>query len=178
MRKFITIILAFLSAIACTNLDQVWEELREHEERIERLEAECLRLNSNIEALQTVLDAMQANDYITAITKIEEGGVEIGYSITFAKSGTVNIYHGTDGADGGAPKIGIRKAADGEYYWTSDDEWLTDEQGEKIPASVQDDKNITPQFRVAEGIWYISYDGAIPGESASKRRKMTPCSAK
>ena len=159
MRKFTLFIIFVLSVISCSRLDQVWEELREHEERIERLEAECLRLNSNIEALQAVLEALQANDYITAITKIEEGGVEIGYSITFAKSGTVNIYHGADGADGGAPKIGIRKAADGEYYWTSDDEWLTDEQGEKIPVSVQDDKNITPQFRVAEGIWYISYDG-------------------
>ena len=131
MKKLIIIILSFISVISCTSLDQVWEELREHEERIERLETECQRLNSNIEALQAVLEAMQANDYITDITRITEAGIEIGYSITFAKSGTVNIYHGADGADGSAPKIGIRKAADGEYYWTSDDGWLTDEQGEK-----------------------------------------------
>ena len=51
--------------------------------------------------------------------KIVEYDVEVGYSITFAKSGTITIYHGadgadgTDGADGSAPKIGIRKAADG-----------------------------------------------------------------
>ena len=40
-----------------------------------------------------------------------EDEVEVGYSITFAKSGTITIYHGaagTDGADGSAPKIGIR----------------------------------------------------------------------
>ena len=160
MRKFITIILAFLSAIACTNLDQVWEELREHEERIERLEAECLRLNSNIEALQAVLEALQANDYITAITKIEEGGVEIGYSITFAKAGTVNIYHGGDGADGSTPSIGVKKAANGAYYWTSGGDWLTDDDGNMIPATVSDPDGeyVTPQFRVADGKWYVSYD--------------------
>ena len=65
MKKLIIIILSFISVISCTSLDQVWEELREHEERIERLETECQRLNSNIEALQAVLEAMQANDYIT-----------------------------------------------------------------------------------------------------------------
>ena len=75
MKKLITIILSFISVISCTNLDQVWEELREHEERIERLETECQRLNSNIEALQTVLEAMQANDYITDITRITEAGI-------------------------------------------------------------------------------------------------------
>lgn len=161
MRKLVIIVTAFLSLISCADLSQVWEELREHEERIERLETECQRLNSNIEALQTVLEAMRSNDYVTDITKITEAGIEIGYSITFAKAGTVNVYHGTDGSDGTSPKIGIRKASDGEYYWTSDDEWLTDEQGEMIPAVAQgghDEGYITPQFRVAEGIWYISYD--------------------
>ena len=168
MKKFLTIIIAILTATSCTNLDEVWAELREHEERIERLETECLRLNSNIEAVQTVLEALQSNDYVTDIVKIMEEGVEVGYSITFAKGGTVNIYHGADGEDGAdgsngaVPKIGIRKASDGEYYWTADDEWLTDENGEKIPASVPNDpdgKYITPSFRIAEGVWYISYDG-------------------
>ena len=162
MKKFLTIIIAILAAISCTNLDEVWAELRDHEARIERLETECLKLNSNIEAVQTVLKALQSNDYVTDIVKIMENGVEVGYSITFAQSGTVTIYHGSDGADGAAPKIGIRKASDGEYYWTSDDEWMTDDQGEKIPASVPNDpdgKYITPSFRIAEGIWYISYDG-------------------
>ena len=86
-----------------------------------------------MEAIQTILKALEQNDYITDITKITEAGVEIGYSITFAKGGTVNIYHGSNRADGAAPKIGIKKAQDGEYYWTADEEWLTDENGEMIP---------------------------------------------
>ena len=164
MKKIITIALTFLSLVSCTNLDEIWNELRDHEERIQKLEALCNKLNSNVEAIQTILTAMEQNDYVTEIMKIMENGVEVGYSITFAKGGTVTIYHGTDGTDGKdgvAPKVSIRKAQDGEYYWTADDEWMTDENGERIPAVVADDPNggyVTPQFRVAEGKWYVSYD--------------------
>ena len=101
------------------------------------------------------MEAMEANDYVTDIARIMEDGMEVGYSITFAKGGTITIYHGVDGADASEPKIGIRKASDGEYYWTADDEWMTDEDGEMIPASVAEDPNgkyITPLFRVAEGV--------------------------
>ena len=154
------LVLAF--TFACQRFDDsaIWDKLREHEERIEMLEEECNRLNSNISALQAVLEAVQANDYVTDITKIMENGVEVGYSITFAKSGTVTVYHGSDGQDAAAPKIGMKKAADGEYYWTADDEWMTDADGEKIPVVAQDPngKYITPLFRVAEDGWYISYD--------------------
>ncbi|MBQ5639498.1 MAG: hypothetical protein IIV12_01230, partial [Bacteroidales bacterium] len=135
MKKLVLILLSTLSiTFSCTNLDNVWEELREHEERIEKLEALCGRLNSNVEAIQTILTALEQNDYVTDIVKVMEDGVEVGYSITFAKGGTVTIYHGTDGADGAAPQVGIRKAQDGEYYWTADGEWMTDENGEMIPA--------------------------------------------
>ena len=124
MKIIITIALTFLSLVSCTNLDEVWAELRDHEQRIEQLEKQCRELNSNVEAIQTILTAIQYNDYVTEIMKIVEDGVEVGYSITFAKSGTVTIYHGTNGDDGSTPKIGIKKASDGQYYWTSDGEDL------------------------------------------------------
>ncbi|MBR0322418.1 MAG: hypothetical protein IIX08_08530 [Bacteroidales bacterium] len=164
MKKYILLLLAALAvALSCTRFDDsaIWEELLNHKERIERLEAECNRLNTNINSLQTILEALQTNDYVTDIVKIMEDGVEVGYSITFVKGGTITIYHGTNGEDGTAPKIGIQKAADGEYYWTADGEWLTDDDGEKIPATAQDPEAgyITPQFRIADGVWYISFDG-------------------
>ena len=171
MKKLIIIITALLSALACTNLDDILEQLRDHEQRIQKLETLCTQLNSNVEAIQTILTALEQNDYITDITKITEAGIEIGYSITFAKGGTVNIYHGSNGSDAPAPKIGIRKASDGEYYWTSGDEWMTDESGEKIPAAVPNDpdgKYITPLFRVAENIWYISYDNGNTWKAIEK----------
>ena len=93
MKRLFIIITAIISAVSCANLDEIWEELRDHEERIEKLETECVRLNRNIEAIQIILEALKENDYITDIVKIMEDEVEVGYSITFAKGGTVNIYH-------------------------------------------------------------------------------------
>ena len=161
MRKLIYIIFATLVAlVSCNTADyeSILEQLRDHENRIQKLEALCTQLNSNIEAVQTILTALEENDYIVDVTKIAEDGVEIGYSFTFANSGTINIYHGNNGADGSTPKIGIRKASDGEYYWTSDDEWMTDESGDKIPAAYSDASSNTPLFRVSDEIWYISFD--------------------
>ena len=160
MKRLIIHILTLATALSCQRFDyeSILEQLRDHESRIEQLEADCRRLNSNIEAMQAVLEALQSNDYVTDIVKITEAGVEIGYSITFAKGGNVNIYNG---ANGSTPKIGIKKASDGGYYWTSDDEWLTDEEGNMIPAAHSDGGDgtyITPLFRIVEEIWYISYD--------------------
>ena len=164
MKKLFTILFTtlLLAATACQHKD-IWNELRDHEQRIEQLEQQCRELNSNIEAVQAILAAVQQNDYVTEVMKVMEDGVEVGYSITFSKSGTITIYHGTDGtdgADGGTPNIGIKKAADGAYYWTSNGEWITDDDGNKIPATVSDPNAtyVTPQFRVADGVWYVSYD--------------------
>ena len=176
MKRYIAILLTILTAAtSCTRFDDsaIWEELLDHKERIEKLEAECKRLNTNIEALQGVLAALQGNDYVTNVTKIVEGGVEVGYTLTFAKGGSVTIYHGTNGT---TPKIGIQKAGDGQYYWTSDGEWVTGEDGEKIPAIVTttDGKYITPQFRIAEGVWYISYDNGNTWQQVEAEEEEAP----
>ena len=43
---------------------------------------------------------MNTNDYITGVTPVMEGGVEIGYTITFLKSQPITIYNGQKGQDG------------------------------------------------------------------------------
>ena len=178
MKKLLAILTLLISLCSCNKFgyEEIWDKLQDHEERILELEEMCSRLNENIVALQTVLTALECNDYVTDIVKVMENGVEIGYSITFAKGGTVTIYHGNDGTDGSAPKIGIQKAADGEYYWTSDGEWLTGEDGEKIPATVPetDGKYITPQFRIDEGEWYISYDNGNSWKYIGELKKEEP----
>ena len=165
MKRLFNILCAvLLLALTACQYDEIWEQLRDHEQRIEQLEKQCRELNSNVEALQAVLAAVQQNDYVTEIMKVMEDGVEVGYSITFSKSGTITIYHGADGSagtNGATPQIGVRKAEDGSYYWTSDGEWITDENGDKIPASYSDGgdgKYITPQFRIVDDVWYVSYD--------------------
>ena len=162
MKRLLTIFCAaLLLASSCERYDDILDRLSKLEQRVDEIENQCRRLNSNVDAVQAVLSAVQQNDYVTEIMKIMEKGEVVGYSITFSKAGTITLYNGEDGAAGTSPNIGIRKAADGQYYWTADDQWMTDENGEKIPAVVPDDpdgKYITPQFRVAEGRWYVSYD--------------------
>jgi hypothetical protein len=173
MKRFIYIFLAVIVTVtACTTYDHqaILDQLRDHEERIQTLETLCNKLNSNVNAMQTVLRVLEQNDYVSDVVKVMENGVEVGYSVTFAKGGTVTIYHGSNGADGSdgkdgaAPRISIRKASDGAYYWTSDGEWLTDDDGKMIPASFPDDSDsadaeyITPRFRVVDGMWYVSID--------------------
>ena len=165
MKRIYTIFCAvMMMAVAGCQHEEIWDKLNDHEQRIEQLERQCRELNSNIEAIQTILAVVQQNDYVTEVMKIMENGVEVGYSITFAKSGTITIYHGTDGTDGASgatPQIGIKKASDGAYYWTSNGEWITDENGDKIPAAYSDGgvgMFITPQFRIVDDVWYVSYD--------------------
>ena len=147
-----------LAAVSCQH-EEIWDKLNDHEQRIEQLEKLCKELNSNVMALQTALTAIQTNDYVTDVMKVVENGVEVGYSLTFAKAGTVILYHGKDGAEADAPKIGVKKAADGAYYWTAGDEWLTADDGSRIPATVASDGDyVTPLFRVADGVWYVSFD--------------------
>ena len=104
-------------------------------------------MNTNISSLQTIVNALQENDYITNVSPVRKDGEVIGYTITFAHSDTITIYHGedgkngengADGKDGYTPQIGVMKDTDDIYYWTVDGEWLLDGKGNKIKAVGQD----------------------------------------
>ncbi len=146
----------------------------------EALQLQCNELNTNLQALQVIVSALEQRDYIKSVTSLMEEGKEVGYTITFAKNGTITIYHGKDGQDGYTPEIGVKQDSDNIYYWTVDGEWLTDELGNKIQAegvNGQDgatgatgENGITPQLKIEEGYWYISYNN---GESWEQLGKAT-----
>lgn len=132
------------------------------EERVEALEELCRQMNTNISSLQTIVTALQDNDYITNVSPVTSGGKTVGYTITFAKNGVITIYHGEDGKDAVAPKLGVLQDTDGIYYWTLDGEWLTDDHGNKIKAQGGSDQESIPRLKIENGYWYVSY-----GESGS-----------
>ena len=138
----------------------IWNKLNEHEQaikdhenRILALEELCKQMNTNISALQTIVEALQNNDYVTSVTPVVKDGITIGYTITFSKSQPITIYHGKDGKDGAngqdgkdgkdsyTPQISVRQDEDGVYYWTLDGEWLLDDSGNKIKAVGTDGKD-------------------------------------
>ena len=205
---------------ACHN--DIWDAIDGLDSRVTKLEELCKEMNTNITSLQTIVDVLQSNDFITSIVEIKKDGKVVGYTITFGKHDPITIYHGQDGKDGqngtngkdgqngadgkdgqdgqnGAdgkdgitPVIGVAQDTDGVYYWTLNGEWLLDDNGNKLPVSGKDGQNgtngsngqdgadgkdgqdgedgkdgadgqdgkdgITPQLKIEEGYWYISYD--------------------
>ena len=128
------------------------------EDRVEQLETLCRQLNSDISSLHTLVTALQQNDYVTGVVPVVSGGETVGYTITFTKSDPITIYHGKDGKNGHTPVIGVELVND-VYYWTLDGAPLTDSAtGARIPASASD--GMTPQLRIEEGYWQLSYDGS------------------
>ena len=75
MKRILYIILVFASLVVSCQHEDIWNELRDHEERIQKLETLCNKLNSNIEAMQAVLTALEQNDYVTDVVKVVENGI-------------------------------------------------------------------------------------------------------
>ena len=199
MKKILlSVVLATSLALTSCKFDDsdIWdkfgemeESIRDHEQRISALEELCKQMNTNIEALQTLVDALEKRDYITNISPIREDGVVIGYTISFGKSDTITIYHGkdgvngSDGKDGYTPQIGVMKDTDNIYYWTLDGEWLLDAKGDKIQANgvngtdgtngsngTNGTNGVTPQLKIENDYWYVSYDNGATWEKLGKAK--------
>lgn len=155
--------------------DDLWSSLHGLEDRVAKLEELCKQMNTNISSLQTIVEALAENDYVTSVTPIMQDGKEIGYTIVFSKSDPITIYHGkdgqagSDGDDGTTPSIGVKQDTDGIYYWTLNGEWLTDGHGDKIKAEGADGNDgTTPKFKIENDYWYISYNNGETWEQLGK----------
>lgn len=121
---------------SCTkeDIDDIRKELQEHNDRLTSLEEWQKSVNTSISYLQSLIEALEDKDYVTAVTPLEDG---TGYVISFLKSGNVTIKHGEKGEkgeDGNTPVISVKLDTDGKYYWTVNGEWLLD-SGNKIPVT-------------------------------------------
>ena len=157
--KFILLASVLLFMNGCYDDSALWEKLREHEDRISQLELLCSQQNTNIAALQTIVSALQENDYVIGVAPVMEDDEIIGYTIRFSKSGSVTIYNGKDGY---VPSIGIKQDTDGNWYWTLEGDWMTDADGNRIRASAED--GTTPRLKIIDGYWYVSYDNGVTWE--------------
>ena len=203
MKKLHLLLLSVTLCLFSACHDKLWDAIDGLDARVTKLEELCKEMNTNITSLQTIVDVLQSNDFITGVVEIKKDGEVIGYTITFGKHDPITIYHGQDGKDGAdgkdgqngsanAPVIGVAQDTDGVYYWTLNGEWLLDDNGNKLPVSGKDGQNgtngsngqdgtdgkdgqdgedgkdgadgqdgkdgITPQLKIEDGYWYISYD--------------------
>jgi hypothetical protein len=144
---------------SCTDYQ---DEIDALDYRVTVLENLVKTLNTDIEAMKIIVEAMEDGDYITGV-KESDGG----YLINFANAGPVFIKDGVDGLDGKdaeVPNIDVVKDADGNYYWVIDGQYVTDD-GKKIRVNGKDGKDgkdaVAPQVRInpSTSEWEISVDG-------------------
>ena len=139
------------------------------EQKVSALES---KVNQNVNSINALVDAAKKAVTITKVETLTDG-----YKIYFS-DGTIstisNGVNGTDGKDGVdgkdavAPVIGI-KEEEGVYYWTIDGEFVLN-NGQKVPVTGKD--GLTPQFKIQDGKWYVSFDGntwnAVPVTGTEK----------
>ena len=185
MRKGILLIFTVLATlVGCGQYDdsELKSDINDLKSRMAALEKQCKNMNENLTSLQAIVDAIQKQDGIVSVTDLPDGQ---GYSVKFVSGKVIYLYNGKNGTDGVTPKISVRKDSDGIYYWTVDGDWLMVD-GKKVRAVGLDGKDgkdgedgqdgqdgkdaITPQLKIVEGFWYISYDN---GKSWNKLGKAT-----
>lgn len=149
-RLFIVTLLTTL-IFGCQKFDDshLWDSINSLNNRVERLETICDKMNTNISSLQTIVQALQTTDGVKSVTSLPNGE---GYAINFVSGKSINIYNGrngTNGADGKdgqdgkngvTPVISVKKDIDGIYYWTVNGEWLIVD-GNKVKAVGTDGAN-------------------------------------
>lgn len=167
MRKLFLSMLAVVSVCcACGDLKDRVDVL---EQKVSALES---KVNQNVNSINALVEAAKKAVTITKVETLTDG-----YKIYFS-DGTIstisNGVNGTDGKDGVdgkdavAPVIGI-KEEEGVYYWTIDGEFVLN-NGQKVPVTGKD--GLTPQFKIQDGKWYVSFDGntwdAVPVTGTEK----------
>ena len=136
------------------------------EQKVSALES---KVNQNVNSINALVDAAKKAVTITKVETLTDG-----YKIYFSDGTISTISNGTDGKDGVdgkdavAPVIGI-KEEEGVYYWTIDGEFVLN-NGQKVPVTGND--GLTPQFKIQDGKWYVSFDGntwdAVPVTGTEK----------
>ena len=167
MRKGILLIFTVLATlVGCGQYDdsELKSDINDLKSRMAALEQQCKNMNENLTSLQAIVDAIQKQDGIVSVTDLPDGQ---GYSVKFVSGKVIYLYNGKNGTDGVTPKISVRKDSDGIYYWTVDGDWLIVD-GKKVRAVGLDGKDgqsgndgkdaVTPQLKIVDGFWYISYD--------------------
>ena len=156
-KSFFLWILLVLTAVSCKYDDgELWDKVNSLDNRLTNIETQLTQMNTDISSVGTIVNALNEKVYVSSVENTDNG-----YVINFSDGQSTTITNGKPGKD--APVIGVNQF-EGEYYWTQildgNEQWLTDEDGNKIPVSGDD--AVIPQLKVdANGYWVISYDSGL-----------------
>ena len=144
MKKVFLTLLAAASLCACNG--DLKDRVDTLETKVAALES---KVNENVSSIAKLAEAAAKAVTIESVTQNED---KTSYTIKFSDGTTSVLSNGKDGKDAVAPVVGV-KEVDGVLYWTVNGEFLTN-NGAKVPVSGK-----TPQFKIQDGKWYVSYDG-------------------
>ena len=141
MKKVFLTLLAAASLCACNG--DLKDRVDTLETKVAALES---KVNENVSSIAKLAEAAANAVTIASVTPNED---KTSYTIKFSDGQTAVL---TNGKDAEAPVVGM-KEFEGEFYWTVKGEFMTN-NGAKVPVSGK-----TPQFKIQDGKWYVSYDG-------------------
>lgn len=141
MKKVFLTLLAAASLCACNG--DLKDRVDTLETKVAALES---KVNENVSSIAKLADAAAKAVTIASVTENDD---KTSYTIKFSDGQTAVL---TNGKDAEAPVVGM-KEFEGELYWTVNGEFMTN-NGAKVPVSGK-----TPQFKIQNGKWYVSYDG-------------------
>lgn len=141
MKKVFLTLLAAASLCACNG--DLKDRVDTLETKVAALES---KVNDNVSSIAKLAEAAANAVTIASVTPNED---KTSYTIKFSDGKTAVL---TNGKDAEAPVVGM-KEFEGELYWTVNGEFMTN-NGAKVPVSGK-----TPQFKIQDGKWYVSYDG-------------------
>lgn len=150
MKKSLFIIAAAAAMFCCSCTKDLEDRVGTLEKKVEALESQ---VKTNVESIEQLL---AASAKAVTVTSVEEK--ENGYIIHFSDGRYAEIYSGTI--------VGV-KEIDGELYWTANGELLK-QNGENVRVSGQ-----TPQFKIDNGKWTVSYDGKTWEPVAVEPKEIT-----
>ena len=141
MKKVFLTLLAAASLCACNG--DLKDRVDTLETKVAALES---KVNENVSSIAKLAEAAANAVTIASVTPNED---KTSYTIKFSDGQTAVL---TNGKNAEAPVVGM-KEFEGELYWTVNGEFMTN-NGAKVPVSGK-----TPQFKIQDGKWYVSYDG-------------------
>lgn len=145
------------AAIVCSCTKAIEDRVSALEDKVAALES---KVNDNVSAIEKLVDAAENAVTVTSVVKTENG-----YTINFSKGDPVTITNGVDGDD--APVVGV-KEIDGVLCWTIGGEPIkngdsyvpvTGKDGENGTDGTDGEDGKTPQFKIEDGAWKVSFDG-------------------
>lgn len=165
----------------------VRDELITMQNEMDRLHEQYEQINGELSRLRSIVNLMASNGFITDVQEYadEERG---GYTLVFTsvqldensnivseETTSITLFSGVDGRDGEDAEpfvLSVRQdAEDGRWYWydVQADDWMYSLDGKRFLVDGKD--GITPQLKVEEGFWCISWDGGETWETTEWRAK-------